>query len=172
VKRVIVLGSGGSGKSTFSTKLAKETGLPLVHLDRLFWKSGWVIPDKEEWHKELINQVQQEEWVMDGNYGSTIDLRLERADTVILFDYVPLLCLYRVLKRRIMYHKKTRPDMGEGCEEKIDFEFIIWVWSFRKKKIPDLLNKIENKKGIQFHHFKKPKDAEDYLKKCNIKEVV
>ncbi len=94
-----------------------------------------------------------------------MDIRLERADTVILFDYVPLLCVYRVLKRRIMYNKKTRPDMGEDCEEKIDFEFIKWVWNFRRKKIPDLLNKIDKKKDIQFYYFKKPRDAEDFLNK-------
>jgi adenylate kinase family enzyme len=130
VKRVVVIGSGGSGKSTFSKRLGEITGLPVVHLDALFWRPNWTRTPKDEWHETVCREAAREEWIMDGNFGGTRKVRLEAADTIVLLDLPRWLCMYSIVKRTIMYRNRTRPDMAEGCKERLDLEFILWVWNY------------------------------------------
>jgi adenylate kinase family enzyme len=76
MRRVLVIGSGGAGKSTFATRLAQLTGLPLFHLDALYWKPGWVETPKEVWSRTMGQLIAGARWVMDGNYGGTLEQRL------------------------------------------------------------------------------------------------
>jgi adenylate kinase family enzyme len=85
-RRVIVTGLAGSGKSTFSLALAAKTGLPVIHLDLHFWKPGWVAPSETEWREKQCGVLAGNAWIADGNYHETLDLRLERADTVVFLD--------------------------------------------------------------------------------------
>lgn len=129
--RILVLGSPGAGKSTFSRRLAAVLGIPVIHLDAHFWKPGWEKPEREAWietQRELIES--SESWIMDGNYGSTIDVRLRAANTVILLDVPRYICLHRVLKRWLRYRNSSRPDMAEGCTEKVDLEFLRYIRNF------------------------------------------
>ncbi|MDQ0195572.1 DNA topology modulation protein [Paenibacillus wynnii] len=142
MNRVLVLGSAGSGKSTLSQQLGGIFKLPVIHLDKYYWKPNWEPTPNEEWDKRVEYFTMQEHWIIDGNYSRTLDKRLERADLIIFLDMSRWLCLYRILKRRIMYHKKTRPDMNEECPEKFDFEFIKWVWNYRKRSRVNTLNKL------------------------------
>src|SRR5258708_28824070 len=91
-RRVIVTGLAGSGKSTFSLALAAKTGLPVIHLDLHFWKSGWVAPSETEWREKQCGVLGGDAWIADGNYHETLDLRLERADTVVFLDMPWWLC--------------------------------------------------------------------------------
>lgn len=147
MNRVIVLGSAGSGKSTLSRKLSKILNLPIIHLDKYFWKANWVPTPNEEWDKFVENLTMEEQWIIDGNYSRTMDIRIKRADLIIYLDIPRWLCLYQLLKRRIIYHNKTRPDMNEGCPEKIDFQFIKWVWNYRRRNRIETLEKLEQVKN-------------------------
>lgn len=132
MRRVLVIGSPGAGKSTLSHALARRAGLPLHHLDRMFWLPGWVERDRDEGRAELANVLAQDCWIIDGNYGSTLPLRIACADTVVWLDYPTALCLGRALRRWWMYRGTSRPDMTEGCPERLDGEFLLYILNFRR----------------------------------------
>src|SRR4051794_905502 len=108
MRRVLVIGSGGAGKTTLARRLAERTGLPLVHLDMLYWHAGWVPTGEPEWDRIIEELVSRDAWVMDGNYGRTLDRRLAACDTVIFLDLPRLVCLWRVIKRRWQYAGANR----------------------------------------------------------------
>ncbi len=144
MQKVAIIGSAGAGKSTLAKQLGSILNLPVYHLDRFFWKPGWVPTEKADWDAFLSELVKKDLWIIDGNYGRTFDIRFQEADTIIYLDMSTLLTIYRIIKRRIMYHGKTRPDLNEGCPEKLDWEFIKWVWKFNKEKRKGILQKLEN----------------------------
>ena len=130
MQRVLVIGSPGSGKSTFATELAKRTGLPLIHLDQQYWKPGWVETPKEQWRSRVAGLVAGEKWIIDGNYSGTLELRLTRADTVIMLDVPARVCVARVLRRLMQSRGRSRPDMAEGCPEKLNIPFLFYIVTF------------------------------------------
>lgn len=132
MQRILVIGSPGAGKSTLAHALARRTGLSLYHLDKLFWLPGWVERDRDEGRAELAGVLALDRWIIDGNYGSTLPMRLERADTVVSLDYPTHLCLAWVFKRWWQYRGRTRPDMTEGCPENLNLEFLYYVLVFRR----------------------------------------
>ena len=113
-RRVLVTGLAGSGKSTFSRALAARTGLPLIHLDLQFWKPGWVAPSEDEWREKQRQVLAGDAWIADGNYHETLDLRLERADTIVVLDTPWPLCVGRALLRGV---RKSGGEMPEGCHD-------------------------------------------------------
>ncbi len=168
MKKVLVIGSGGAGKSTFSRRLGALTGIKVFHLDKLYWQPNWTESPKAEWQKTLENLLVKDKWIMDGNFGGTIEIRLTACDTVILLDLPRTVCFYRVLKRRIKYRNTNRPDMTEGCNEKVDFEFLKWIWDYPKTKKPQIeekLQKFKNEKTII--RLKSQKEIEEFLAKTN-----
>ena len=124
IKKILVIGCCGAGKSTFSTKLQSALNLELIHLDQYYHKPNWEEPEKEQWEGIVNNLVQKPTWIMDGNYKGTFDIRFKEADTIIYLDYSTLKCLWRVIKRIVKYHGTVRPDMPKGCEERFDLEFL------------------------------------------------
>lgn len=142
MRKVLVIGSGGAGKSTFAARLAARTGLPLVHLDALYWKPGWVETPKEEWERTVAEIVARDRWILDGNYGGTLDLRLAACDTAVFLDLPRALCLWRVAKRRVRFHRRSRPDMPPGCDEQLGLEFVRWIWGYPKTRRPGVLRKL------------------------------
>ena len=152
MKKILVIGSSGAGKSTFARRLHQLTSLPLVHLDQLYWKPNWVeTTDKAEWKRTIENALRDDAWILDGNYSGTLEMRLEKCDTVIFLDLPRLLCVYRILKRVALYKKGSRPDMADGCDEYFDWEVIKIVWNYptrSKPKVEALLKRFENEKTI------------------------
>jgi adenylate kinase family enzyme len=134
VKRVAVVGSGGAGKTTFARELSRRTGLPLVHLDHLYWKPGWVETPSDEWRVVQDERLTADEWIVDGNYSGTFDVRFSRVDTIIVLAPSRLRCLSRVLKRTLTNH--GRSVQAEGCPERIDLKFLKWVWRYQKNSRP------------------------------------
>ena len=132
MERIIIIGCGGAGKSTLARQLGDKLNLPVVHLDKLFWLPGWVEMEKDAFDALLLEEMAKEKWIMDGNFNRTMSQRLERCDTVIYLDFSRFACLMGVLKRVITTYGKERPDMGEGCPERFDWEFLKWVWNFNK----------------------------------------
>lgn len=134
MKRVVIIGCGGAGKSTLARKLGELTGIPVVHLDRLFWKPGWEERSPEEFDPLVQAELEKDTWIMDGNFNRTLPLRMAYCDTVIYLDFGRLVCLMGVLKRVITTYGTVRPDMGEGCPERADLAFLKWVWNYNKNK--------------------------------------
>ena len=165
MKRVLVIGCCGSGKSTFSKKLQSKLNIELIHLDQHYWQEHWVEPSKDEWVNKVEQLVERDEWIMDGNYGGTMSLRMEKADTILFLDYSTSKCLWRVVKRTIQHYDTERPDMPKGCKERFDLDFIRYVTRFntvQRKSILERLNHFKNDKRIEV--FKRDKDAEGFLK--------
>ena len=165
MKKVLIIGSSGAGKSTFSRRLHQTTNLPLIHLDRLYWKPNWVETiDKDEWKQTIENALHGGAWILDGNYSGTLEMRLEKCDTVIFLDLPRLICVYRILKRVAFYRKGSRPDMADGCDEQFDWEFLKIVWNYptrSKPKVEALLKRFENKKTI--FSLRSKKEIEDFF---------
>jgi adenylate kinase family enzyme len=134
MERIVIIGCGGAGKSTLARQLGEKLNIPVVHLDKLWWKPGWVESSREEFDAKLAVELAKPQWIMDGNFNRTIPERIARCDTIIYLDFSRFACLMGVLKRVLTTYGKVRPDMGEGCPERIDFEFLKWVWTFNKNK--------------------------------------
>lgn len=165
-KRILVIGCSGAGKSTLSKQLASITGLPLVHLDKLYWKPGWQACAKEEIDQKIIAALSAPEWIIDGNFNRTLEMRLKKCDTVIFMDYSRFACLMGCLVRRIVNNGKTRDDMGEGCVERLDWSFIKYIWSFRKTRAPQyrILLKDYGNKGVSVITLQNHKQAKAWLR--------
>ena len=164
MKRIMVLGCSGSGKSTFSRRLHELTKIPVFHLDQLYWKPNWVESTEEEWRIAQKKAVEQDAWIMDGNYSGTWDIRIPRADTLIFLDKPTYISLFRVLKRSLTQLGKVRDDMPEGCPEKWSWEFYHYVLTFnltRRKKLLKRIKQHENEK--QVHIFSKKRDIEAFF---------
>lgn len=121
--------SAGVGKSTFARKLGEALNIDVYHLDAYYWKPDWVEASLEEFSKAQREMVNQRQWIIEGNYRNTFEIRAEHADTIIYLELPLYVCLYRVVKRWIMNIGRTRPDMGEGCKEKLDWDFIKFIYT-------------------------------------------
>lgn len=151
MKKIMLIGSGGSGKSTLASKLGHILSIDVYHLDAIFWKPGWVGTPRDEQKAVQAELVSRDSWIIDGNYGGTMDIRLQAADTIIFVDLSRWICLYRVLKRRFQYRNIKRTDMAEGCDERIDLKFLRWVWEYpakQKPKIVENLRRLSNEKKV------------------------
>ena len=151
MERIIIIGCGGAGKSTLARQLGEKTGLPVVHLDKLYWHPGWVESTKEEIDEKIMTAMAEPRWIMDGNYNRTLPKRLEYCDTVIYLDFSRLTCLAGIAKRILTTYGTVRPDMAEGCPERFDLEFFLCVWNFNKnhrEKYYRLLNETDGVEKI------------------------
>jgi len=144
MNRIMIIGCCGSGKSTLSQQLQKITDLPLFHLDQYYWKPNWTETPKEEWTQIVTDLAKEEKWIIDGNYGGTMDIRFDRADTIIYLDIPTIKCLWRVLGRIWKYHGQVRPDMPDGCKERFDLEFIHYVAVYNLLRRKSLLKKLKS----------------------------
>ena len=135
----MVIGSGGAGKSVFSLELARRTGLPVIHLDREYWLPGWQHLPEPEWEAKVATLVQRERWIIDGNYGGTMPLRLAAADTIVYLDIPRLVCLWSVVRRRFSSARRGRPDMADGVSDKLELSFLRWIWNFPTTRRPQIL---------------------------------
>lgn len=120
MNRVLIIGNAGSGKSTFARKLAHKTGLPLVHLDRLYWRGEWEHVSREAFDSLLQTELEKPEWIIDGNFNRTIPHRLSYCDHVFFFDLPTVTCLWGITKRIFQSYGRTRADMGGNCPERFD----------------------------------------------------
>jgi adenylate kinase family enzyme len=141
MRRVLVMGCSGSGKSTFAMALAGKLGLPFVSLDALFWKPGWIESTVEEFDPKVTAIAAGDTWVIDGNFirHGAGELRRARADTVIWFDLPRHTCMMGVLGRIGASYGRVRPEMAPGCPEQLDLDFLRYVWTFRAAQRPKLI---------------------------------
>jgi adenylate kinase family enzyme len=143
MQKVAIIGSCGAGKSTLAVNLGKKLNLPVIHLDAYYWQSGWQSTDAQQWLRIQEKLIKQNRWIIDGNYGNTMGIRLAAADTVIWLDFNRYLCLWRVFQRYLKYPGKTRPDMASNCPERLTGEFMQYVWNFPQVDSPKIMNKLD-----------------------------
>ncbi len=140
--------------------------LPVVHLDKLFWSPGWVAKGAYEFRRILEDALAKDSWIIDGNYDGTLPMRLERCDLVVYFDVPRLVSLFGVLKRVLTSFGKTRPDMGDGCPDKLDWEFIKYTWNFNRDR--SVRNKnIVMSSGKPVVWLRSRREARRFLKESN-----
>ncbi len=149
MERIMIIGCGGAGKSTLARVLGEKLDIPVVHLDKLWWRPGWVEAPREEFDSLLAAELEKPRWVMDGNFNRTMPQRLAKCDTVIYLDFSRMACLWGVCKRVLTTYGKVRPDMGEGCPERFDLEFLKWVWNFNKEHRESFYRRLNEAENIR-----------------------
>ena len=160
MKKAMIIGCPGSGKSTFARALAQKTCLPLYCLDLMYWNPDRTTKPKEEFRADLRETVALPEWIIDGNYNSTLELRLEACDTVIFLDYPLEVCLSGVEERR----GKPRPDMP-WVETEPDLEFIVFITKFNEESRPRIVELLEQYKNKNIIIFTSRGEADEYLRR-------
>jgi len=164
MKKIVVIGSGGSGKSTFSRRLGEILNIEVIHLDKLFWRPNWERTPDDEWVEIVRRESSKESWIMDGNFGGTREIRFQAADTIVFLDLPRWLCTYRILKRTLFYRKGKRPDMADGCHERFDPEFILWVWNYPSSGRVRVLQDLERQTERQIFILRTSKEVEGFLR--------
>ena len=132
MRRIVILGPPGSGKSTLARRLAAEYGIPVFHLDQVFWRPGWVTAEAGAFRDEVARLAQLPAWVIDGNYTDTIGPRLAAADALIYLDVPSWLSVWRVLRRTVTQRGRVRADAAAGCPERLDLAFSRYTWSWNR----------------------------------------
>ncbi|MQB43127.1 AAA family ATPase [Rhizobium sp. ICMP 5592] len=139
-ERILVIGCSGGGKSTLSQKIGERFGLVYVSLDRdVRWLPGWAERDEIERKRIIVEKAQEERWIMDGTNTTTFDLRLPRTDLVIWVRMPRLLCLWGAVSRWFKWIGRTRPEMAPGCPEKIEWQFLRFIWTFEQVYSPRII---------------------------------
>ncbi len=167
----MIIGNCGSGKSTLSRQIRSITSLPLIHLDKEYWKPGWVETPNDIWLEKLQGLVNNNQWIIDGNYGSSMDMRMQRAEMIIVMETSTLKSFYRVVKRQLQYWGKSRPDMAEGCVERFSLGFLHYVLIYNITRRPRNRRLTEKySEGRILFRIQSKGDLDtliDYLKSCN-----
>ena len=159
MKKIIIIGCPGSGKSTFSKRLKELTNLPLYHLDMIYHKEDGSHISNEEFKEELLKIFKNDNWIIDGNYQSSLEMRMKECDTVFLLDIPTDICIDGAQSRI----GKKRDDMA-WVEECLDEEFKQKILNFPTEKLPqiyELLNKYKENKNIVI--FKSRQEIEEYI---------
>ena len=160
MNKILVIGCPGGGKSTFARRLAALTGLPLYHIDMLYWNADKTTVPKELFRARIAEITAKDAWIIDGNYSSTMEARMEACDTVFFLDYPTKLCLAGVEARM----GKPRPDMP-WVETEWDEELRHHIETFRKENYPKIFALLEKHKEKEIHRFLSREDAEEFLSK-------
>ena len=163
MKRVLVIGCPGSGKTTLAKALSEKTGLPLIHLDKIQWTGDWECIRGEEFDRILIEKMTVPHWIIDGNYNRTIPMRLDKCDTVIYLDYPTAVSFCGALKRVISNYGKVRDDMGGNCRERFDPTFFWFILTFNLKNRRRYHKLLDSAEGKNMIILRNRKEADKFL---------
>jgi len=163
MERVLIIGSNGAGKSTFSQSLSAKAGLPLTHLDQLYWTGNWNVAPRDIFLSAVQQIVTGDKWIIEGNNLSSINTRLPYADTVFWFVFPPIQCVWNVIKREHQYRGKSRPDMPKECISKIDLQFLITVWRFNRNNLQRIANTLAAYPHLNIIRFTNYKQVHKFL---------
>lgn len=164
MQRVMIVGQPGAGKSTLARDMGRITALPVIHIDLIHWKAGWVERTGPEKDALIADIHAQPKWIFEGGRSSTWAERLARADTLIWLDFPLALRFYRVIRRTLRHYGRTRPDLPEGCPEQFSAEFYGYIWQTRhtaRAKMADLYDSAPPDK--RKHQLSSPKDVCAFL---------
>lgn len=127
----MVMGCSGGGKSSLAIRLSKISGLRLIHMDKFYYHPNWMMCNKDDIIKNVLKVIEGDGWVFDGNHSSTHDVRAQKSQMIIWVDIARWRCIYNVILRSWHYRGQTRPDMAEGCNEQLTWDFIKFIWNFK-----------------------------------------
>ncbi|MEX5962408.1 hypothetical protein [Mammaliicoccus sciuri] len=165
MKKIVILGSSGSGKSYLSKKLSKELNIEVYHLDNLMRKSDWSPFSYNEKYRiqELI--LENDSWIIEGNYTNILDKSFEEADTIIFLNINKFKCIFNVIKRTITYRNKDRSDKPTKSIDKFSLHLLKWTWDFDKNEKPLILKKVQRfSKMKQIIILKSTKNTNNFIK--------
>lgn len=151
MKKIVIIGSPGAGKSFFARQLGEMLNIKVIHLDRYFWQPKWKERPKEIRLQIMQELVAKDQWIIEGSYLDTSYIRLQAADTIILLDMPNWLCLWRVLNRYFKYGKESRPDLPDGCSEKLRPHYLLKILGFpffKRKELYGWLSTFEHEKRV------------------------
>ena len=161
MKKIMVIGCPGSGKSTLSRKLHNITKIPLYHLDMMFWNEDKTTVGKDIFLQRLTEVLEEDKWIIDGNYSSTMEMRMNECDTVIFLDLPPDVCLDGVRQRK----GKQRSDIP-WVENEDDEEFIEFIKTFNKEQRPKIITLLDKYNEKNIFIFKSREEADVFLNEC------
>lgn len=172
-KRILIIGSAGSGKTVLANELSRQLNINVVHLDKIYWNSNWHRKDDLTCYHLTKEIIETEEWILDGNYIQTLEQRLERAELVIFLKINRFKCIKSLFRRKKLTKKKLikRDDLAAGCVDQLDLKFLKWVFSFNKKYAPKLMEKIRQYPHIKVITFNKRKHACAFINQLNEGEI-
>ncbi|MFD1197605.1 DNA topology modulation protein FlaR [Brucella gallinifaecis] len=172
LKRVMIFGGAGSGKSTLARTLGKITGLPVIHIDTIYWLPDWTMRPRDEIGQLTEQIADSDEWIFEGNHSETMAYRAARAEMLIFLDISTPRRLWRILRRTFRYYGKSRPDMAEGCTERLDWEFLKFAANYRKNgRIRALAFMEKAPAHLEKHHLRNPAEVKRFLAKIQ-REII
>ena len=169
--KIQICGYSASGKSTFAKKLKEIYQVEVLHLDKIHFSSGWIERSNEEMSEDVLQFIKREDWIIDGNYTKIAPQRFDECNQLFYFNFNRFKCITNAIKRYFKHRHTTREDMAQGCEEKLDLEYIGWIL-FRGRRRKNRLWKKKLKENYQekIIFFTKQKQVDSYLEKLIKKE--
>ena len=171
MNRILVLGSSGSGKSTLASRIGELLDIEVIHLDSYYWQRNWVATPEDEWVQRVTELLGRDRWVMDGNYTSSLELRVGYADTVIFLDQSRWICLWRCIKRYTLHRGRNRPELAEGCDEKIDLDFLKWIWNYPRDVKPRIESLLVQQPGKHIVRLRSSEETAAFLARISIRHA-
>ena len=160
----MIIGGAGSGKSTLARMLGPIMGLPVVHIDPMYYTAGWVQRPIEETAQMIRDAIAKERWVFEGNQTSSFPERMVRADMFVFLDLPTYLRLWRTVMRMLKSRGKTRPDSAEGCPERFDLWFMKWVVSYNGTRRLAALDAMQHAPShLECYHLKSRAEVRQFL---------
>ena len=170
MKRICIIGGSGTGKTTLAKNLGKELNLPVYHIDGINYLENWETRDKTERDKIILEKVNDDKWIIDGTYCSTLKARLKKSDYVIYLDYSSAASVKGVLERFIKNHGKEKTEI-QGCKEKMSLQFFWWVVNWKKNKRQIIIENIKEIDNTKIHIFKNRRELNRWYKKQFKKKI-
>ena len=165
MERILIIGCAGAGKTTLSLQLGQKLNLPCIHLDSIYWSPGnWEHLGRADFDAALQLELAKSQWIMEGNYDRTLQLRLESCDTVLWLDYKRWVCMGRWLWRMISNWRTVRPDMAPGCLERFEWEFAKEIWHFNGKNRDKYARLLASHPEKKLYRFRSPRQLKKLLK--------
>jgi adenylate kinase family enzyme len=175
MRRVVVIGIAGAGKSRLATALSEATGIDVIHLDALYWRPGWVPTPEAEWEAFQRRELERDEWIVEGLHETTVHLWLDAADTVVLFDISPLASIWRVTRRRLV-RTDPGPDIPAGCEpapfHRAAAKFLLYLWEYRRRTRAELFAELDTPRpGRRVVVLRSERDVQAFLGKLEPRDA-
>lgn len=163
MKRICIIGGCGTGKTTLANNLGKKLNLPVYHIDGIHYLQNWEIRDKDERDKIILEKTNEDRWIIDGTYRSTLKQRLEKSDYVIYLDYSTIAQIKGILGRFIKNYGKEKLEIPK-CKERMNWEFFWWAVNWRKNKRQMIIQNLQEIDKDKIHIFKTRKQLNKWYK--------